>query len=289
MSMIVSTRNLLPEGHCGLASELISMKNARQLCPEGEYQRRLQQFDLREIDAADPHSVFHLKYLNRLRRVRGAIRRHCRPGARVLEIGCSQANASLLLAEAGYLTVALDLRIEALQYARSKYERGSFYPLVGSAEALPGAANSLDAVILGELLEHCAQPPAIVCQACFALKPGGILVITTPNGNYLGSKQPLYAPDLLSAEELQARQFGPAGEDHLFAFSREGLKNLLAGCGLQVLRCGYIGSVVYSDKLRVVKKLLPVRWLAVFSSMINKLPWLNRLLSYTLVVICRKK
>ena len=265
------------------------MKDARQLTVQGEYQRRLQQFDLQEIDAADPRSVFHLKYRTRLNQIISTIYRYCPPGARILEIGCSQANASLLLAEAGYLSVALDVRPEALQYARSKYERGLFHPVVGSAEALPLRADSFDAAILGELLEHCADPQAIVRQACFALRPEGILVITTPNGNYLGSHQPLYTSDLHPARELRSRQFGPAGADHLFAFSRDGLVNLLAASGLEILHCGYTGSVAYSDKLQVLKRLLPVRWLERLSCLINKLPGLNKLLSYTLVAVCREE
>ena len=113
-------------------------------------------------------------------------------------------------------------------------------------------------------------------------------MISTPNGQYLGSDQPLYRPDLRPAEELGRRQFGPAGADHLFAFSREALIKLLRGCGLQIVCCGYTGSVVYSDKLRLLKHLLPRRWLELLSALVNKVPWLNRLLSYTLVAICRR-
>lgn len=265
------------------------MKSARHLQPQAEYQQCLRQFDLREIDAVDQRSLFHLKYRERLEKILGAIRRYCPQGARVLEIGCSQANVSLLLAEAGYLTVGLDLRSAALHYARSKYDRGLFYPLAGSAEALPLAANAFDAAILGELLEHCADPQAVIRQARAVVKPGGILVITTPNGDYLGSHEPLYNSDLASAKHLRQRQFGPAGEDHLFAFTQQGLVNLLTDCGLQILRCAYSGSVAYSDKLRVLKQLLPLRCLALLSCMINKLPGLNGRLSYALVVICRKR
>jgi len=265
------------------------MKSARDLSPQADYARRLQQFDLREIDAADHRSNFRLKYRRRLGQILNAIHRYVPEGGKILEIGCSQANASLLLAEAGYLAVALDLRAEALQYARSKYERGLFCPVVGSADALPLCANSVDAAILGELLEHCADPQAIIHQAHAVIRKGGILVITTPNGDYLGSDEPLYKSNWAATQQLRQRQFGPAGEHHLFAFSQQGLVNLLSSCGLQILRSGYTGSVVYSDRLSVLKRLLPVRWLELLSFLVNKLPWLNRLLSYTLVAICRKK
>jgi len=51
----------------------------------------------------------------------------------VLEVGCSQANASLLLAEQGYRCIGLDIRPEALGYASSKHTDGRFYPVSGSA------------------------------------------------------------------------------------------------------------------------------------------------------------
>ncbi len=264
------------------------MKSAWGLRPEGDYQRCLQQFDLREIDAPDQRSLFHLKYYDRLTKILAAIRHYCPPGANILEIGCAQANASLLLAEAGYLAVGLDLHQQALQYARRKYERGRFHSLVGWAEALPLAANAFDAAILGELLEHCADPHSVIRQACAVVKPEGILVITTPNGNYLGDPDPLYQRDLLSPTRPRSRHLVQPGETHLFVFNHRSLTRLLAECNLQILRSGYSGSVAYSDKLRVFKNLLPIRWLELLSSLISKLPWLNRLLSYTLVVVCRK-
>ncbi len=155
------------------------MKSAWGLRPEGDYQRCLQQFDLREIDAPDQRSLFHLKYYDRLTKILAAIRHYCPPGANILEIGCAQANASLLLAEAGYLAVGLDLHQQALQYARRKYERGRFHSLVGWAEALPLAANAFDAAILGELLEHCADPHSVIRQACAVVKPEGIFPMAT--------------------------------------------------------------------------------------------------------------
>jgi SAM-dependent methyltransferase len=46
--------------------------------------------------------------------------------------------------------------------------------------ALPCAANSFDGVVLTEVLEHCTDPVGAVNQARRVLKPGGLLLVTSP-------------------------------------------------------------------------------------------------------------
>ena len=264
------------------------MKSARHLAPTGPYQERLREFDLREIDAEDRRSLFHRKYMARLTRVMGIIQRELPPGSRVLEVGCSQANASLLLAERGYLSIGLDIRPAALQYARSKYEHGEFHCVTGSAEALPLAADSLDVVIIGELLEHCAQPVAIIHECMRPIRTGGILVITTPNGGYVGLRHdPRYRPDVPPEDELAQRQFLP--DTHVGTFTRASLWHLLAAAGLEVLHCAYVGSALYSDRFSPLKRLFSPERLDALSHLLNRLPGLNHLFSYTLVAVARKR
>jgi len=72
------------------------MRDARELHPTNSYQKLLQEYDLREIDAQDRRSLFHRKYMARPEWVLQTIQRELPPGSLVLEVGCSQANASLL-------------------------------------------------------------------------------------------------------------------------------------------------------------------------------------------------
>jgi len=262
------------------------MRDARQLHPPNSYQELLQEYDLREIDAEDRRSLFHRKYMTRLDWVVGAIQRELAPGSTVLEVGCSQANTSLLLAEQGYRCIALDIRPEALRYALSKHTNGPFYPVAGSAERLPFVSEQVDGIIVGEMLEHCAQPTAVV-RACMQLvRSRGIAVITTPNGDYLGLHDPLYRPEAERDAQLQRYQF--LRDTHVFTFTPLRLRKLLTSCGLEVVACEYVGSVVYSDRYFPLKRIMPVGWLDRLSRMVNHLPGLNRLLSYTLVAVARK-
>ncbi len=100
------------------------MKDARELHPTNSYQKMLQEYDLREIDAQYRRSLFHRKYMARLGWVLQTVQRELTPGSTVLEVGCSQANASLLLAEQGYRCIGLDIRPEALtiQYSTTQFQ-----------------------------------------------------------------------------------------------------------------------------------------------------------------------
>jgi len=262
------------------------MRDARQLYPTDPYQRLLQQYDLREIDARDRRSLLHRKYMARLGWVLQTVRRELAPDSTLLEVGCSQANASLLLAEQGYRCIGLDIRPQALAYALCKHTEGRFYAVVGSAERLPFASGQLDGIIIGEMLEHCAQPTAIIRGCVELVRSGGIVVITTPNGQYLGLHDPLYRPETERDAQVQRYQF--LRDTHVFTFTALSLRELLTSCGLEVMEYEYVGSVVYSDRYFPLKRIMTVAWLDRLSRWINHLPGLNRLLSYTLVAVARK-
>lgn len=50
----------------------------------------------------------------------------------------------------------------------------------GDLLALPFAANSFDGVVLTEVLEHCMDPVGAVAEVRRVLKPGGLLLVTSP-------------------------------------------------------------------------------------------------------------
>ncbi|MCE5217535.1 class I SAM-dependent methyltransferase [bacterium] len=262
------------------------MKSARSLEPCDPAESRLRDYDLREIDADDQRSHFALKYLDRLEAVRAALRRHVPAPGLVAEIGCAQANLGLLLAEEGYTVVALDLMPEALSYARRKYERGVFLPLCASAAAVPLRSGVCDALVVGELLEHCAEPAQVLATLCGCLKPGGMVFLTTPNGARLRSRERLY--DGNAEPDLTQRQFGPGGEDHLFAFDLPGLLSVARQAGLEVLEHEYHASMLHSDRLRALKRLFAPSQLRALSRRACRLPLIGPRTALTLLVVARR-
>ena len=103
-------------------------------------------------------------------------------GARLLDIGFAGQKGVV----PGYFPVlrskhpalrvfGVDWNQEAV-FARS--QPGSF---VGDARALPVTAGAVDCVVMGEFVEHHVAIEEFVSEAWRVLKPGGVLLITTPN------------------------------------------------------------------------------------------------------------
>jgi TusA-related sulfurtransferase len=99
------------------------------------------------------------------------------------------------------------------------------------------------------LLEHCAYPEAILAAAASSLRKGGIVVVTTPNGEYVRH----HLPNFRSVRDgdrsvLAQRQYGPDGTDHLFLYSAEELQELRPP-GMSIHKWGYMGSILLSWRL----------------------------------------
>jgi len=261
------------------------MKSATDVHPANDEQSRLRRFDLREIDAPDQRSHFALKYTGRLEAVLAALRRTVPPGGAIVEVGCAQANASLLLAEEGYVAVGVDLVPEALAYARRKRERGRFLPLGADARHLPIKPGSCDAVYLGEVLEHCADPTAVLRQCKRCLTDEGVMVVTTMNGEWFGSPDPTYSQARTRAPRKPPH--GAGGEDHLFAFTAAELLQVIQQAGLRPLRLERHASVIHSDRLMWLKRLAGPRALRALSRLACRLPFVGRRTALTLMVIAK--
>ena len=81
--------------------------------------------------------------------------------------------------------VGVDLDWSVLQQAQRTVTRLPRLQLSrADAMALPWAANTFDAIILTELLEHVADDVAVLRECLRVLQPGGVIAITVPHANY---------------------------------------------------------------------------------------------------------
>jgi len=258
------------------------MRSSREISPANAYEAWLREFDLRDIDAADPHTMWALKYRSRLHSALRAFRQ-LPAGARILEVGSSQANASLLAAESGLQAIALDREPRALVYALRKHTVGSFAAVCGDAVALPFASETMDAVLLLELLEHLPQPAQAVAEAHRVLKPHGLLVVTSPNATRHGEALRSYSH---AEPQKQARPEADAA-GHLFAFTLRELRDLVVGAGFQNPSARYEGSAVMSDRLPFGRVLPPALTIAL-SHLFTRLPGTGRW-AYNCLLIARRE
>ena len=154
-----------------------------------------------------------------------------KPGWRVLSVGCGPAHIETRLAEAGVDVVGLDVSRQAIACAPD-----SLRAVAGSAEELPFADASFDAVIAVASLQFMAHPRRALQQMVRVLRPQGILVamLLNPASSFFRAK--MDAPDsyvhrirhtdLLSIEsdaafhfqELRSEYFlGIDPDSHVFA------------------------------------------------------------------------
>jgi 2-polyprenyl-6-hydroxyphenyl methylase/3-demethylubiquinone-9 3-methyltransferase len=109
-----------------------------------------------------------------------------REPARVLDIGCGGGLVASPLAAAGFVVKAIDRSNGALAAARARTPSGLTVTYAsGDAYALDEPAETFDAALLLDILEHLEEPGRAIEQAARVLRPGGLLVFHTFNRSWL--------------------------------------------------------------------------------------------------------
>ncbi|HWE38639.1 MAG TPA: class I SAM-dependent methyltransferase [Isosphaeraceae bacterium] len=104
-------------------------------------------------------------------------------GSRVLEVGCGTGGFLVAARRAGLEVVGADVATRWLVVARRRLaDRGLSAPIVGAnAERLPWADASFDVVVADSVLEHLADPLAALREWRRVVRPGGRLLVWSPN------------------------------------------------------------------------------------------------------------
>jgi 2-polyprenyl-3-methyl-5-hydroxy-6-metoxy-1,4-benzoquinol methylase len=104
----------------------------------------------------------------------------------VLDVGAGNLRDSIPLLRRGVRVHAMDLSARMLQEGlRSVGAEGSPLCVQGSAMSLPFPDESFDRILCSEVIEHIPGFEAVFPEFHRCLRPGGVLVITTPNWNSL--------------------------------------------------------------------------------------------------------
>jgi 2-polyprenyl-3-methyl-5-hydroxy-6-metoxy-1,4-benzoquinol methylase len=114
-----------------------------------------------------------------------------------------------------------------------------------------------DCALAGEVIEHVAFPDQLLKSVAENLKPGGICVLTTPNGEDYSSTLPTYR-QVTNIEELIPKQFHWG--DHLFLYTTDELRELFDQAGLDVVYCEKYHSA-YVSQIKAVRYLMPLSFL----------------------------
>ncbi len=147
-----------------------------------------------------------------------------RGAGRTLDVGCG---SSVILQSLNY-AVGIDILPNKLRYMR---QYG--IPLVrGSITALPIGDASFDCVVCSQVIEHLPADPTIFDELTRVLRPGGLLILGTPDYATIGWRtiEPLYG---LAAP-------GGYKDEHITHYTLASLTELAARYGLETLRHDYV-------------------------------------------------
>jgi SAM-dependent methyltransferase len=135
-----------------------------------------------------------------LRKLERLFFRHFAAGSRVLDAGCGRSLFTEIRPDWPFRIVAADVDFDLL--AARKAEFPALRWVVGDAHPLPFRDATFDGLFAGELVEHLPDPEAGVEEFRRVLRPGGTLVLTTPNrlrlANVVDRSERPYSPDHLS-------------------------------------------------------------------------------------------
>jgi len=204
---------------------------------------------------------------------------------RVLDCPSGRGALAHELAAAGFAVTAVDLdqRTEGRGYRRVRADLN---------RPLPFAAGAFDVVACVEGIEHLERPVDALREFRRALRPGGTLVLTTPNILHLGSRMRLLATGFwTSAPRPFDARIAPTGFEHIMLMGYPLLAYFLARSGFTIERV---------ETNRVVKGSLPWAWLTPLVALATRLalrrsgarmvPGLTRpalLFGHTLCLQCR--
>jgi SAM-dependent methyltransferase len=100
-------------------------------------------------------------------------------GQDVLEAGCGEGYGADLIASVARRVVAVDYDAATVAHVRDRYP--AVEVMAANLAALPLADSSVDIVINLQVIEHLWDQPQFVAECFRVLRPGGRLVMATPN------------------------------------------------------------------------------------------------------------
>jgi SAM-dependent methyltransferase len=145
------------------------------------YETRAHDLDELALTYEHPEPYKRFFYGTRFRAVLDAL--DARPGEEILDLGCGSGAYTRELVERGATVVATEFAPTALALAERNLgdlaDRADFRLEDAQSLTLPDA--TFDKALLTEVIEHVPAPGMAIAEAARVLRPGGLLVVSTPS------------------------------------------------------------------------------------------------------------
>ena len=146
----------------------------------------------------------------------------------VLDVGCGEGALGASLEALGARVTGIELDARAARVAARRLTRVLALPAEEAVELLDARP---DAIVLADVLEHLANPAAVLGALRAALAPGGLLVFSVPNATHASVLGGAFRGRW--DRELE----GIVADDHRTYAGRAGWVSLLGSCGFRVTSC----------------------------------------------------
>jgi|SRR5947209_597456 len=153
------------------------------------------------------------------------------PGAALVDVGGGAGEFCKIAREIGYTTTLLDGNERSVESERQRGFSALRADLTQPLREVPDQA--FDAVISLEVIEHIVTAELLLKEMARVLKPGGVIVLSTPNFGFI-------------KDRLAYLRGGDAKEEgyHFRFYTRSKLAAMVQAAGLEIQAVNSIGSAV---------------------------------------------
>jgi 2-polyprenyl-3-methyl-5-hydroxy-6-metoxy-1,4-benzoquinol methylase len=141
-------------------------------------------------------------------------------GGRALDVGCAAGFCMAVMRELGFEAHGVEISAAIGSHARDHFGFDTVH--IGTLESAPYPDGHFDLITMWDVVEHVADPVALLVRARELLAPGGLLVIETQD------------IDSRFARILGPRWHHYKHEEHIYHFNRQTVATLLGKAGLTV-------------------------------------------------------
>jgi SAM-dependent methyltransferase len=138
-------------------------------------------------------------------------REWCR-GKDVLDVASGEGYGTALLAQVARSALGVELAADAVAHAAAAYITENLRFAVGDARVLPNPDQSFDVVVSFETIEHFAEHDKFLMEIKRVLRPGGLLIVSTPDrDNYSPAETPA---NPYHVKEMSGAEFNALLQSH---------------------------------------------------------------------------